>query len=192
MLRDTSGGYDGVAADFAAARNPAIGVAQVRAWARSLGGGSAVLDLGCGTGIPITRALIDEGVRPFGIDASPAMVSAFRANFPRVPVSCEPAESSAFFDRRFRGIVAWGLIFLLAPDAQQAFIHRAATALEAGGSFLFTAPEPPCTWNDLLTGRPSFSLGASAYREQIAAAGLSVVAEYDDDGGNHYFETQSA
>jgi SAM-dependent methyltransferase len=179
-----------VAAEFAASRNPAIGVATVRAWARSLHRGSAVLDLGCGTGIPVTRALLDEGLSPFAIDASPAMVSAFRTNFPGVPVTCEAAESSAFFDRRFRGIVAVGLIFLLPPVVQEAVIRRAAAALEGGGSFLFTAPEGASTWIDLLTGRESVSLGAEVYRERLAATGLTVVAEHRDEGDNHYYESR--
>jgi SAM-dependent methyltransferase len=187
-MRDRSAGYERVAEDFAASRDPGIGVATVRVWTRALPAGSAVLDIGCGTGIPITRALLDAGLTPFGIDASPAMVSAFRRHLPGVPVSCEPVESSAFFDRRFRGIVAWGLIFLMPPDSQGALIGRAAAALEPGGSFLFTAPEPACTWTDVLTGCPSTSLGGVAYRELLAASGLTVAAEHRDEGENHYYE----
>jgi 2-polyprenyl-3-methyl-5-hydroxy-6-metoxy-1,4-benzoquinol methylase len=33
-----------------------------------------VLDLGCGTGIPNSKILIDEGMTVYGIDASPTMV----------------------------------------------------------------------------------------------------------------------
>ncbi|MGE5926925.1 MAG: methyltransferase domain-containing protein [Gemmatimonadota bacterium] len=189
-MGDRSRGYERVAADFAASRNPGIGVATVRAWARSLGRGSAVLDLGCGTGVPVTRALLDEGLSPFAIDASPAMVSAFRENFPGVPVACEPAESSAFFGRRFQGIIAVGLVFLLRPAEQEAIIRRAAAALERGGSLLFTAPESSCIWHDALTGLESVSLGATVYRERLAAAGLTVVAEHDDEGDNHYYESR--
>ena len=191
MVDDLSGGYDEAAAGFAASRNPAIGVATVRAWAKLLPPRSSVLDLGCGTGIPISRALIEEGMSLSGIDASPAMVSAFQANFPGVPVACEPAESSTYFGRRFHGIVAWGLIFLLPPESQGALIRRAAAALEPGGSFLFTAPEPACMWNDLLTGHASVSLGAPAYRNLLAGTGLTLVAEHRDEGDNHYYESRN-
>lgn len=189
-MRDRSHGYDGIAAEYAASRHHRIGVATVRRWARSMGPGSTVLDLGCGTGLPVTRVLIEEGLSPFAIDASPAMVSAFRTNCPGVPVACEPAESSAFFDRRFQGILAVGLVFLLPPAAQDALIRRAATALEEGGGFLFTAPARACTWKDVLTGRDSISLGAPAYRERLVAAGLRVVAEHQDEGDNHYYESR--
>ena len=187
---DLSNGYEALADEFAASRDPVIGVATVRAWARRLPPGAAVLDLGCGTGIPITRALIAEGLEVYGVDASPAMVSAFRANFPTVPVACEAVEASGFFGRTFGGIVAWGLIFLLPPASQCALIRSASATLEPGGRFLFTAPAPACTWNDALTGRESTSLGATAYRGQLAGAGLRIIAEHDDEGGNHYFESR--
>jgi SAM-dependent methyltransferase len=189
MMPDRSAGYDRIAVEFAASRNPAIGATTVRAWASSLAPASTVLDLGCGTGIPITRALIAAGLSPYGVDASPSMVAAFRQNLPGVPVVCEPAESSTFFDRRFHAIVAWGLLFLLPPESQGDLIRRAAVALEPGGSLLFTAPEPAGAWTDVLTGGPSVSLGAEAYRRHLAAAGLTVVAEYQDEGDNHYYES---
>jgi hypothetical protein len=63
-----------------------------------------------------------------------------------------------------------------------------ASALGPGGRFLFTAPPQVCTWDDLTTGRPSRSLGASAYRAELARAGLTVVGEEDDEGENHYYE----
>lgn len=116
------------------------------------------------------------------------MVDALGANFPGITVACEPAETSHFFGLRFAGVVAWGLMFLLPPEAQGTLIHRVARALEADGSFLFTAPEQECTWRDILTGRTSRSLGKAAYTALLADAGMSVVAEYDDEGGNHYFE----
>jgi hypothetical protein len=49
-------------------------------------------------------------------------------------------------------------------------------------------PAQACTWNDLTTGRPSRSLGAAAYRAILAEAGLVLLAEYDDEGDNHYYD----
>ena len=60
--------------------------------------------------------------------------------------------------------------------------------LNAGGRFLFTSPEPACTWADALTGRPSLSLGAAVYKTALSDAALALVAEYDNEGDNHYFD----
>jgi hypothetical protein len=35
------------------------------------------------------------------------------------------------------------------------------------------------------TGRPSLSLGAVEYKEALSAVGLTLVAEYVDEGNNH-------
>lgn len=187
---DSSGGYDALATEFMLRRSPTIGVATVRDWARALPPGGAVLDLGCGHGVPISEALIQDGFEVYGVDASPWMAAAFRARFPQAHVACEAVEDSGFFDRTFDGVVAWGLLFLLAADAQVALLHRVASALRPGGRFLFTSPEQACTWTDTLTGRQSISLGNKVYGETLAAAGLELLAEYQDEGENHYYDAR--
>jgi 2-polyprenyl-3-methyl-5-hydroxy-6-metoxy-1,4-benzoquinol methylase len=188
---DPSNGYDAVAAEFIVRREQSrIGAETVRRWARSRPSGASVLDLGCGGGVPVSATLVDEGVAVYGVDASPTLVAAFQQRFPQAPVACERVEESRVFDRTFDGVVAIGLLFLLAPDAQRALIGRVARALNPGGQFLFTSPAEACTWRDNLTGGPSISLGAEAYRAIAAGAGLTVVAEYIDEGDNHYYDAR--
>lgn len=183
-----SHGYESVAAEFMARRDGRIGEATVLAWARQLAAGASILDLGCGHGLPISQALVDDGFEVYGVDASPTLVAAFRQRCPQVSVACEAIERSRFFDRSFDGIVAIGLMFLLPEDVQLAVIDRVAQALSPGGRFLFTAPSQRCTWTDVLTGRGAQSLGTAAYHGCMAAAGLVPVAEHVDEGENHYFE----
>lgn len=188
---DLSNGWEAVASELIAGRSR-IGATTVRTWAQSLPTGASVLDLGCGSGVPISETLIGDGLAVWGIDASPSLVAAFRAKFPNAPVAREAVEASEWFARTFDGIVAIGLLFLLPPDVQRATITRAAAALEPGGRFLFTAPVQVCTWKDIMTGQQSQSLGDSAYRQILADAGLTVVAEYVDEGENHYYDAERA
>jgi cyclopropane fatty-acyl-phospholipid synthase-like methyltransferase len=150
--------------------------------------GSAVVDLGCGPGFPITEVLVSEGLDVFGVDAAPSFVKAFRRNLPSTPVVCEAVQDSRFFDRKFDGVLAWGLIFLLCEDDQRRLIQRMTEILVAGGRLLFTAPAEASVWNDAMTGLESCSLGAEEYRRQLAAAGFSISSEYEDAGQNHYFD----
>ena len=191
-MHDRSNGYEGVAAEFLGGRgrapSTAIGAREVRDWARGLPLGAAVIDVGCGSGLPITKVLIDEGLDVYAIDASPTLVEAFRRNHPGIPVACEPAQDSLFFDRTFDGVVAWGLIFLLQTEEQEHLIRRMADALVPGGRLLFTSPPEPLVWNDAMTGLESRSLGADEYRKQLTGLGLSLISEYEDVGENHYFD----
>ena len=191
---DRSSGYEAVSAEFVARRgrcsdrSTAIGVTEVRNWARTLARGSSVIDLGCGPGFPITVALIEEGLHVAGVDASPSFVAAFRRDLPGTPVLCEAVQESKFFDRTFDAVLAIGLIFLLRAEDQYQLIQRFAELLVPGGRLLFTAPAKPAVWNDAMTGLESVSLGAEQYRKLLQAVELSVVEEYEDVGENHYFD----
>jgi len=193
-MTDPSNGYEGVAAEFLAGRgrapSSAVGARFVRDWARALPGGATVIDLGCGSGLPITKVLVGEGLNVYAIDAAKTLVAAFRHNLPGRPVACESVEDSPFFDRTFDGVVAWGLIFLLLPGAQRRLIKRIADILVPGGRLLFTscAGTVPLVWNDAMTGLESRSLGGVEYRTLLSAAGLTVTSEYEDEGQNHYFD----
>jgi len=193
---DRSNGYERVAAAFltgrGGTRGAPIGAAAVSRWARSLPAGASVLDLGCGSGLPVSRILLEAGLRVHGIDASPTLVAAFRARFPDSPVVCEAVEDSTFFHRTFDAIVAWGLWFLLPAEAQRDLIRRVAPVLVPGGRLLFTAPARPQTWHDAMTGERSESLGAGVYREHLAAAGFVLLEEFEDEGENHYYDAVKA
>jgi SAM-dependent methyltransferase len=190
---DKSNGYEGVASVFIAGRgrdSSETGASDVADWSQLLPGGATVLDLGCGTGVPISQALIERGFNVYGVDASPTMVAAFRARFPRVPVECAAVEESGFFGRTFDGVVAWGLFFLLDADVQRRLVAKIAGVLQSGGRFLFTAPSQSCSWADAMTGRTSISLGHEAYRNALETEGMSLVGTHRDDAENHYYFAQ--
>jgi len=190
---DKSNGYEEVASAFIAARGSdrlETGAPDVADWSRMLSGGAAVLDLGCGTGVPISQVLIERGFNVYGVDASPTMVAAFRTNFPTVPVECAAVEESDFFGRTFDGVVAWGLFFLLDTEVQLRLVAKVAAVLPSGGRFLFTAPSQRWSWADAMTGRTSISLGYEAYRNAVEAEGMSLVGTHLDDCENHYYFAQ--
>jgi SAM-dependent methyltransferase len=128
---DRSNGYEAVSKEFLARRgssstpSTAIGVKEVRKWARTLPHGSRVIDLGCGPGFPITVVLVEEGLQVFGVDAAPSFVAALQRNLAGTPITCEAVQDSRFFDRTFDGFLAIGLMFLL-PAEEHRLIQRFA------------------------------------------------------------------
>jgi 2-polyprenyl-3-methyl-5-hydroxy-6-metoxy-1,4-benzoquinol methylase len=187
---DDSNGYDEVASSFISERGrqqSGIGASVVADWSKMLPDGAAVLDLGCGTGIPISQALIERGFSVYGVDASPRMIAAFRANFPTVSVECAAVEDSNLFGRTFDGVVAWGLLFLMDAEVQRRLLAKVAAILPSGGRLLFTAPRQRCSWADAMTGRASIALGHRVYRDILEAEGMSLVGTHRDEGENHYY-----
>jgi SAM-dependent methyltransferase len=191
---DRSSGYEAVSEEFlarrgdATTRSIAIGVKEVRKWAKTLPRGSSVVDLGCGPGFPLTVVLVEEGLQVFGVDAAPSFVAAFQRNLPDTPIVCESVLESRFFNRNFDAVLSIGLMFLLNADEQHRLIQRFAKILVPGGRLLFTATAKPADWNDAMTGLKSISLGAAQYRKLLGAVGISVAKEYEDEGENHYFD----
>jgi SAM-dependent methyltransferase len=191
---DRSNGYEAVSEEFLArrgnskTRSAAIGVKEVRKWAKTLPRGSSVIDLGCGPGFPITVILVEEGLQVFGVDAAPSFVAAFQRNLPGIPIVCESVLASKMFGRTFDAVLSIGLMFLLKAEEQHRLIQRFAEILVPGGHLLFTSTAKPAVWNDAMTGLESISLGAEEYRKLLGAAGISVAQEYEDVGDSHYFD----
>jgi SAM-dependent methyltransferase len=191
---DLSNGYESVSEEFlgrrgnSGTRSIAIGVKEVREWARTLPCGSSVIDLGCGPGFPITVLLVEEGLQVFAVDAAPSFVAAFQRNLPGAPIVCESVLESRLFDRTFDAVLSIGLMFLLKAEEQHRLIRRFADILVPGGRLLFTSTAKSAVWKDAMTGLESISLGAEEYRKLLGAAGISVAEEYEDVGENRYFD----
>jgi cyclopropane fatty-acyl-phospholipid synthase-like methyltransferase len=179
--------WEAIAEEFIAARSD-IGSDVVRQWAKGLRPGSEVVDIGCGSGAPVSQILSEAGFMVFGIDASPTLLSAFHRRFPEAPATCETVQNSNFFGRKFDGAVAVGLMFLLSEQDQRKLIEKVGQALRPSGRFLFSAPRSRCEWSDVQTGQPSLSLGAVEYQRQLACAGMHLEDIHVDGGGNHYFD----
>jgi SAM-dependent methyltransferase len=190
---DKSNGYEEIASIFIPGRGrnrSGVGASVVAEWSHLLPAGATVLDLGCGTGIPISLTLIERGCNVHGVDASVSMTAEFRANFPTAPVQCAAIEDSDFFGRTFDGVVAWGLLFLLSAEVQRKLFAKVAAVLPSGGRLLFTAPSQPCSWLDAMTEKTSISLGHDAYCVALDAEGMSLVGTYVDEGQNYHYSAR--
>jgi SAM-dependent methyltransferase len=191
MSGDSAGAYEKHARAFLNARDSSMtGAAVVERWARSMSPGTEVLEIGCGGGVPVTRILAEAGLKLWALDSSPTLLSEFRARFPTIPAECASALESTYFGRTFDAVVAIGLVFLLKAEEQAALIHRVSGVIVPGGRLLFTAPLEIHTWADMTTGHECRSLGRERYESALAEAGLRVVATYEDEGQNNYYEAE--
>jgi 2-polyprenyl-3-methyl-5-hydroxy-6-metoxy-1,4-benzoquinol methylase len=190
---DKSSGYEQIAPLFIRGRGQnhlGVGARVVAEWSQLLPDGATILDIGCGTGVPISETLIERGFDVYGIDASPSMVAVFQSRFPTNPVQCAAVDDTDFFNRKFDAVVAWGLFFLLDPEVQRRLIQSLAAILRSSGRLLFTAPRDACCWSDAMTAQTSVSLGFSEYKTVLESNEMLLVETDLDEGNNHYYSAQ--
>jgi SAM-dependent methyltransferase len=156
--------------------------------ARLAAGQRRVLDIGCGTGEPIARYLIEAGCQITGVDAAPAMIELCASRFPAETWLVGDMRCLAL-PQRFDAIVAWDSFFHLTADAQRAMfpIFRAHSAPK--GVLLFTSGHQHGEAIGELYGQQLYhaSLSAEEYRALLDANGFEVLrhAVQDPDCGLH-------
>jgi SAM-dependent methyltransferase len=116
--------YDLIADWYSSERSGPIGVPEAVAMASSLAAGSLILDLGCGNGIPISRALLHAGHRVIGIDSAHEMLRRFKANFPAVAVVRGLVQDAEFVRESFDAVISWGCSFTFAAGVRQSSRRR--------------------------------------------------------------------
>lgn len=144
--------------------------------------GGTVLDLGCGSGEPIGRYLIETGRPVTGIDSSPAMIALCRARFPNGDWRVADMRALAL-GRTFDGLLAWDSFFHLGRDEQRRMFARFAAHAAPGAALMFTSgPAEGVAIGDF-QGEPLHhaSLDPEEYRRLLADNGFTIVAHVAED-----------
>jgi len=183
--------YDLIAEWYASERVDQTGVPEVTALASSLPRGARVLDIGCGNGIPITRALLSFGHRVVGLDSSTEMLARFRGNCPEMPAVRSIVQSCPFAKDMFDAAIAWGVMFHLDPNDEIKAIACVSRILKTGAPFLFTSGDvdgfdgKEDTMNGVVFRYFSFSI--DNYRRILGEHGFTLLDVHADSGQNTYY-----
>jgi len=143
---------------------------------------ATIIDIGCGSGVPIAAGLAARGFAVTGIDGSETMLALFRRNLPGVPARRVDMRGLAL-GRRFDGLVAWDSFFHLGVDDQRAMFPRFAAHAAPGASLLFTSGDREGEAIGRFEGEPLFhaSLAPDEYRALLADHGFAVRAHAAND-----------
>ena len=128
--------YDACAAAYDASRKSEAGI-EFQALSDLLHDGDAVLDIGCGAGVPIAAALAGR-YRVTGVDVSPEMIRRAKRNVPAGEFMCADIMSAAFPPSSFDAAVAFYSIFHLPRQEHQSLFRRVHMWLKPGGYLLCT------------------------------------------------------
>jgi SAM-dependent methyltransferase len=94
-----------------------------------------VLELGCGAGVPVTKALAQRA-RVTAIDISPAQIALATTNVPNATFLCADMMALDFADASFDAVCAFYAITHLPREEHGELFRRIARWLKPGGVFL--------------------------------------------------------
>jgi len=178
------------------------GATKYQAWLGELReripAGGTVLDLGCGSGIPVSRDLSEAGYRVTGIDISEVQIRRARELAPGAEFVRGDVTSVEFGPDSFDAVVSFFALIHLPLEDQPSLLKRIATWLRPGGLFLATTGYWAWTGaeeNWLGGGVPMWWSHAdvATYRAWITQAGLAIEREEfvpEGDGGHAFFWAQ--
>jgi cyclopropane fatty-acyl-phospholipid synthase-like methyltransferase len=183
--------YDLIADWYPSDRGHTAGVAQALALAATLGPRALILDLGCGNGVPVTRALVDAGHRVVGLDSSANMLGRFRLNLPETRVVRADARQFPFAADRFDAAFSWGMLFHLTRADQSAVLAGLSSVLARHAPFLFTAAEIENASDAGITGTmngvtfPYYAV--PSYSALLAEHGFALERSHDEPRDGAYY-----
>jgi ubiquinone/menaquinone biosynthesis C-methylase UbiE len=183
--------YDAIAERYAAWTGEGLTGARAHYVAliqQEMPSGSAVLDLGCGTGVPIARALAAQ-YRVTGVDGSARSIELARQNVPHATFLQADMTRVEFPPASFAAVISSYAIIHVPRAEHQALLHRIASWLQPGGLLIATmgAMESEGMAEDWL-GVPMYwsHFDAEANQQLVTNAGFEIVEATldvaDEDG----------
>ena len=138
--RTVESGYDLMAEQYLATKNreDPLALAALEDLASLLPQGAAVLDLGCGAGIPVTRWLADRGFAVTGVDVSAGQLDLARNNVPEATFIKADMTEVTFAPDSFEAVIAFYSIIHVPRTEHPALLGRIHRWLKPDGIFLAT------------------------------------------------------
>ena len=133
-------GYDHMAEQYLSTKDPEdpLALDALQDLASILPRGAAVLDLGCGAGVPATRWLADRNFAVTGVDVSARQLELAHMNVPNGTFLKADMTGVAFAPETFDAVVAFHSIIHVPRTEHPALLRSIHRWLKPGGMFLAT------------------------------------------------------
>ena len=142
----------------------------------------SVLDIGCGSGYPVARYLLDRGLSVVGVDTAPALLALAAQRCPEGEWHLHDMRTLDL-QRRFQGVLAWNSFFHLGFDDQRGMFPRFRAHAALGAPLMFTSGLAHGEGLGSYGGEPLYhaSLDPAEYRRLLAANGFEERAYVPQD-----------
>jgi SAM-dependent methyltransferase len=131
-------GYDDAAERYAAERDRFMNEGQLRQFMEYLRPSSTILDVGCGSGVPIASFLTSQGHQVIGIDLSPRQIELARASVPGARFEVRNMLDFGPSEFTVDGIVSFYAIFHTPRERHAALLRTLGTFVGQGSPMLIT------------------------------------------------------
>jgi 2-polyprenyl-3-methyl-5-hydroxy-6-metoxy-1,4-benzoquinol methylase len=136
--RTVESGYDQMAEQYLATKYPEdpLALEALEDLATLLPSEAAVLDLGCGAGVPVTRWLADRRFAVTGVDVSAKQLELARTNVPEGTFLKADMTEVVFAPESFEAVVAFHSIIHVPRTEHPTLLESIHRWLEPGGALL--------------------------------------------------------
>jgi len=144
--------------------------------------GARVLDLGCGSGMPVAFHLLQQGLHVTGVDTSPTLIALCRQRMPEHEWIVAEMQTLAL-PQRFAGLLSWDSFFHLTPDHQRAMFAVFAAHAAPGAFLLFNTGSGQGESLGNYQGEPLYhaSLDPETYQQLLDQSGFALVTHTVED-----------
>jgi trans-aconitate methyltransferase len=141
-----------------------------------------VLDLGCGSGLPIAAYLTERGAALTGVDATTTMTDLYAQNLPKAE-TIKADMRNLQLDQTFDGILAWDSFFHLSADDQRPMFATFAAHCAPRAALMFTSGHIAGEAIGQVADAPIYhaSLDPGEYRALLAENGFTVLRYTPED-----------
>ncbi|MDQ3766544.1 MAG: class I SAM-dependent methyltransferase [Actinomycetota bacterium] len=180
-------GYDHAAARYAAARDLFENEPHLERFIELLPPPARVLDVGCGSGDPVDRYLVDRGYEVTGIDIAPRQIELARAHVSEASFEVRNMLDLQIGDFNVDGLVSFYAVFHTPRDRHSEILRRFASFVRPDGALLITMGAhswegTESDWHGVEMYWSHFD--ADTNRQLVYEAGFDIEsAEIDERGG---------
>lgn len=97
-----------------------------------------VLDLGCGTGIPIDELMIKHGYRVLGVDCSEKLLETARHQLPQATFVQAKLETYDI-NKQYHGVIVWDCLFHIPRERHESILQKIYDALPLDGVVILSS-----------------------------------------------------
>lgn len=143
---------------------------------------SSILDVGCGSGVPIASYLIEQGFDVTGIDGSQKLLDIAKEKCPKMKGILGDVRLVTL-NEKYDAVVEWWCLFHIPKQDHEMMIHRFSEWLKPNGILEFTSGDAAyeTASSDMLNQELHFySLDPSEYEKYLKHYNFTIILKESD------------